>query len=246
MTSASLYHQKWLNLYLHPQGFHLAAHALPKAETGSFLHNHTPRMLWMTVAPNVQRLTVFTGYAAGKYLLAACPRPDEAVPPTMVLATDGLLRRIPETTTLYNLEKCSPTPVDFLPLMAESLRTLGAYKHELLRQCDRIVSPGRTWQSCTRSCFIDGEQSNRLSDRVPVSRLCAALDWLQENLVDRMYELGASADEVDTALEDYLKNRTYDDFGEHARFFLFYPLYGRQLVARSYQKARKKEAIQLP
>ena len=235
LTGASFYRPEWLNLYLHPQGFHLAEHALPKAETGVFFRSHAPCMLRLMVAPNVQRVIVYTGHAAGKYQFAVCPRPDEAAPPTMALSTDGLLRRLPDTATIYTLEQCTPAPVDFLPLMAESLRTLRAYKRELLRTCERVVTREdmaelhpRLFRALLvdglpmaalagdeqllaelealhhdyRHLFIAGEQANRISDRVPVSRLRAVLGWLQENLVDRMYELGASDDEVDAALED--------------------------------------------
>ena len=51
-----------------------------------------------------------------------------------------LRRHLPEHFTAYTLDACAPAPVDLLPLLMESARTLSAYAEELLPLLSRTVT----------------------------------------------------------------------------------------------------------
>ncbi len=139
-AGSQLYRARWINLYLQPLGFRLAEHCLPKGEAGKFLRANPDALVWMCAAKDCWRYTAFSGYSEGRYRFEVIQSADGFAPETLALTGAMLSRRLCDSPTFYVLERCEPATVDFLPLLVESLRTLDAYRADLMKALQQTVT----------------------------------------------------------------------------------------------------------
>lgn len=122
-----------MHLYLHPQGKQLTPHDLERRALSSFLKEHAPALLRL---PENKYLLITTHHE--QRVCLTLPTSAGSGEHWMTLAT--LRRHLPEHFTAYTLDACAPAPVDPLPLLMESARTLSAYAEELLPLLSRTVT----------------------------------------------------------------------------------------------------------
>lgn len=125
MAGVGFFSPEQLHLYLRPHGLQLTRHDLERRTLSTFLKENAPIILQLpenkyllVTAQDEQRVCLTLPSSAG-----ACEH-------WMSIST--LRRHLPEQLTAYTLDACTPAPVDFIPLLVESVRTLSAYEKELL------------------------------------------------------------------------------------------------------------------
>ena len=136
----ALYRPEWLNLHLHPRGFHMKTMQYSAAEVPGFLRSIPAAMMDLSLHKEAPHPVVYTGYTAGRYHLENTRFPESANEDRISMSREMLLRRLPENVTLYTLEKIVPEPVDFLPLLLQSLENMKAYRADLLDALNREVT----------------------------------------------------------------------------------------------------------
>lgn len=127
ICGAMLYKPRWLNLYLHARGFHLAQNTMPKDAVAAFLRAQTTAMLPVHLTKNVYHPVVFTGYHDGRYTFRNVKPSSSEEPEQLSYSTSMLKRRLDEDVTVFTLEYTSPQPVNYIPHMLNSLRCLNQY-----------------------------------------------------------------------------------------------------------------------
>lgn len=222
-AGAGLYQPQWLNLYLHPLGFHLACETLPQKDVAPFLRKHSPALLRLRIQPNIVHPAVFSCYADSRYHFEnvkplSCDEPDR-----FSFSAPSLKLRLDETVTVYTLHPCPPENVDFLPLLRDSLSTLDAYQEDLLAirktalthsefQALRAPLFRALMQDCQPMATLIGDellaeslrqlnhhyrhiitQNSRdmlyLDERLPKKLIQECIEWLKEDIRDRISEL---------------------------------------------------------
>ena len=136
----ALYQPQWLNLYLHPLGFHMKAVQCASTEVPLLLRSLPAAMLTLSLHKEAPHPVVYTGYASGRYLLENIRFPENADEDRVSMSREMLLRRLPESVTLYILEKIVPEPVDFIPLLLQSLENMKTYHTDLLAVLQQEVT----------------------------------------------------------------------------------------------------------
>ncbi len=126
---ASMLSPAWLNNYLLPRGFCLAEHPLHRREVRAFLASHSPAVLLL---PGGRALLIRRTEGQHVTLLQSAGSIQLTVP--------TLLKKLPETCTALTIEACPPQPVDVIPLLCESVRTLAAWRHELPAMLSKCVT----------------------------------------------------------------------------------------------------------
>lgn len=125
-----LYQPRWLNLYLHPLGFSMAAETLPAEMIPARLRSLETAILPLQLCKERPRLQLFTGYAKGRYSFRAVHPKGETE--ALSLSLPMLRRRLPEAVRLCTVDSCTPHTPDFLPLLMTSLDNIQTYKAALL------------------------------------------------------------------------------------------------------------------
>ena len=224
-AGAQLYSPPWLNLYLHPRGYHMDEMTLPAEDIPQQLRSLPTAMLSMRIAKAVRHPVVYLGYESRRYRFSNIKRADSPEPDDFSLTSAMLKNRLEDTVTLYTLKQCPPCPVDFVPLLCNSLDVLKTYLHDLLAVRSKIVTLEelqllyeplfralmrdllplvpflddvrlaeelRYLQHDYRHIFTYNSPSAvHLSERLPKSSITLCLTWLYEDIVDRLYALGA-------------------------------------------------------
>lgn len=139
-SGKSLYTPAWLNLYLHPHGYHLACQHLNQKDVMAFLRSHHPAMLRIRVKPGVSHPIVFSEYDSKKYNFVNVKPLHSDEPDSFSFSAPSLLRRLDDEVDVYHIMPCEPEKVDFVPLLRESLTNLNAYQDELLTVRKREVT----------------------------------------------------------------------------------------------------------
>lgn len=139
-SGAGLYHPQWMNLYLHPHGFHLDEQIITKEKAGAYLRSHVPSMLRIKIDRFVTHPMVFSGYENGRYTFMNIKPRSSSEPDRFALTAASLKNRLEECVTVYTLTSCIPQAVDFLPYLTASLDNLDTYLAELLDARQRVMS----------------------------------------------------------------------------------------------------------
>lgn len=231
MTGAGLCRPKYLNYYLNPRGFHMSEVKLRRNEVGAFLRKQRTAMLRLNLTSGVRHPVVYCGYADKKYVFIN-PKPKYSTEPdTLFFSSPMLKSRLDEEVTLYLLEECPPTPVDFKALLLRSLDTLPKYMNDLLAAREKVVTLEelnelhrtifrplmadmlpmsdlihddilkaelQLLEHDYRHVFIgEVQQKIALYERLPRKSMRLCLHWLYEDILDRLYEIGASEETMD-------------------------------------------------
>ena len=208
---------KWMHLYLQPLGLQLTEHPLSRADLGSFLKQHTPALLY---ADN--RCLVVKARSGQRICLAQPKDGGIVVEKNTTLPT--LLKYTPEQLTAYTLDSCTPAPIDFPALLAESTHTLQTYPADLFPLLNLTVTredmrdlhtryfralltdlPAlathyhdellqdtfHVLNHAYRHLFIIGEETAELIECLSKRQILRCLSWLREDIIDRLYTLGA-------------------------------------------------------
>lgn len=139
-SGISLYTPDWLNLYLHPHGYHLSCKHLPQKEILAFLRTHNPVMLRIKVKPDMIHPAVFSGYGNKKYSFVNVKTLTADEPDAFSFSAPSLLRRLEEEVDVYFITPLPPEQVNFLPLLQNSLDNLTSYQNDLLTIRKKEVS----------------------------------------------------------------------------------------------------------
>lgn len=224
-TGARLYTSPWINLFLHPRGYHMDTITLPAGDIPRQLRSLPTAMLSMKIAKDVRHPVVYLGYEAGRYRFSNIKRADSPEPDDISLTSAMLKKRLEETVKLHTLTSCPPCSVDFVPLLCNSLDVLKSYHQDILAirrksvtlaelHClhepifralmkdllplillteDSSLAEGlRCLQHDYRHIFTQNSpQVVLLSERLPRTPITLCLSWLYEDIVDRLYALGA-------------------------------------------------------
>lgn len=204
----------------------MAEITLPKTQVAAFLRHHHPAMLRIAVERDQVHPVIFTGYEGGRYLFDNIRSEHTPEPERLSLSAQMLARRLEEQVTVFTLEKCTPEPVDFLPLLLTSLQNLDDYEDTLMAACARTVTRQEfndLRMPLLRALMVDAGPMARLlnqpalaeelhllhhdyrhvftrlsppslllSDRLPRSSIRKCIGWMRENIIDRMYDHGAT------------------------------------------------------
>ncbi len=130
-AGTGLYQPKHANLYLHPRGFHMSEHRIPKAETAAFLRDQRCALLTLNVTDTARRMVVYSGYADRKYHFLNLKQRFSMEPDTLSFASTALRNRLDAEVTVYTLEECPPVQEDVLSLLILSLKNIQACRKEL-------------------------------------------------------------------------------------------------------------------
>lgn len=140
LAGSSLYKPRWLNLYLAPLGLHMTETALSKESVPAFLRACKTAMLPLAIARNRTHPVVFNGYADGRYEFTNIRPEVSSEPEAFSLTTAMLKRRLSDQVTVFSMEKCQPTEVNFIPLLLESLNNLASYQEHVLEALGQTVT----------------------------------------------------------------------------------------------------------
>ncbi|MGN1369149.1 MAG: hypothetical protein ACI4WX_09795 [Aristaeellaceae bacterium] len=132
----------WIDLYLRPLGFRMTEIELPKENVPAYLRTRKTAMLPMAITKDVTHSVVLTGYAGGRYALSNIKAQDSSEPDTFSMSRPMLMRRLTEQVTVFSLEECTPSKVNFLPLLRASLDNLTAYQEDVLEAIQHTVTRG--------------------------------------------------------------------------------------------------------
>ncbi len=139
-AGAGLYAPRWINLCLERRGFRMEEHLLECSEVPAFLRANCPAMLKIAVQKDRAEPVVFTGYAEGRYQFSTIVREGRAPSQTLSLTVPMLKRRLQEQVAVHTITRCAPHPVDFAPLLKETLENIRAYRQELLEVREQTVT----------------------------------------------------------------------------------------------------------
>ncbi len=218
LAGTSFLSPDWLNNYLLPRGYRLTEHLLKRQELRAFLTNHTPAVLhlpkdsalvigqydekrvcliqpgtaddhWLTFPTFLRKLPdTFTALT-----LDPCPPARVDVIPllcesmqTLAAYRRELAEYLSRTVTRQDMQALHQQffralMVD-LPGVAHLYTDVDVTIH--LHELAHIY----------RHLFIIGESEVLLKDRLPAGMIKRCTLWLQEMIIDRLYELGASDD----------------------------------------------------
>lgn len=140
IAGQGLYTPRLMDLYLLPHGFHLAENRLPKADVPAFLRLHQPAMLQLSIERGVCHPVVCIAYENSRYSFVNVKTAVSDEPDQLSLSRAMLLRRLDDMVSILTLEKCAPEAVDFVPLLADSLRTLCEYERAMMEACARSIT----------------------------------------------------------------------------------------------------------
>lgn len=205
--------------YLLPRGFRLTEHPLPRQWARSFLKAHSPALLML---PEKQALLVIR--CEGNYIVLSAPSnhaiaertitfptllrklPEcctaltlDACPPELADVIPLLCESV-RTLSDYRREL---TETRGLTVTREDMQTLHPFFRPLMVDLPRIAHlyPDSELTLLLlelahiyRHLFIIGEHEVLLRDRLPLGLINRATLWLQELIMDRLYELGAPDD----------------------------------------------------
>lgn len=127
-----LFHPQWMNLYLHPHGFHSKEERIAAADLPLYLRTNAPAMLTLNVGKGVVRPVVCSSYAEGKYTFINIKPAFSAEPDTFTLTTATLKRRLTDSSVVLTVDRCIPTAADVVTPLLASLRTLNAYLPDVM------------------------------------------------------------------------------------------------------------------
>ena len=201
---------EWLHLYLRPLGLQLTKHPLARSELGNFLKCNSPAILQLdeqrfllVTSRSGQRICLVEKYTTLPTLLKHSP--DQVCAYTLdactPAATDyrSLLAESAQTLPTYAkdirpLLDLTVTREDMHKLHPQYFRALMVgipnlvqfYPDEMLQEHLRLLH--HTYQHL----FTIGVEKADLRERISKRPLFTALIWLRENILDRLYTLGAS------------------------------------------------------
>lgn len=225
-AGSSLYCPQWMNLYLHPRGFHLEEVCVAKEEAAAYLRAHAPAMLNMKINKYVTHPVVFSEYGQGRYCFVNIKSRTSAEPDIISVTAASLKSRLEENLIVYTLTRCESQPTDFLPLLTASLDNLEEYLTDLLAARQRMMTKAeftalheplfrplmrdlqpmmaligddilaeelRLLNHDYRHVFtLQSPEYTALYEHLPKGSMIQCITWLRENILDRLYDLGAS------------------------------------------------------
>ncbi len=211
---------QWLHLYLHPLGLQLTKHTFARAEVGIFLKNNAPAIVQLANQRYVcvhsrsgQRVLLGEKYTTlptlikhspdqvTAYTLEACP----AEPMDFLALLAESARTLPKYAediasllhrTVSRQDMQTLHPQYFRALMVDLPRLACHYRDEMLQEELRLL------HHAYQHLFVIGEEQVDLRERLSRKRILTCLTWLRENIIDRMYALGAS----DSLLEQCIQS----------------------------------------
>lgn len=139
-AGSALYRPQWLNLYLHPLGFHMKSEILPAKDVSAYLRANRPALLRVRIKPNIVHPIVFSKYEGNRYHFINVKALHSSEPDDFSFTAASLKGRLEEQATVYTLGICSPEPSDFCPLLRDSLTTLDAYQADVLAARQRELT----------------------------------------------------------------------------------------------------------
>lgn len=215
LAGASLFTPDGLFLYLLPRGLQLTTQQLPKKAVRAFLQAHAPALLTLP-----ERRALIVSRCEGNRVILAAPGdqsservitfptllrklPEECTvltlepcPPeqpdiislmcesirTLAAYRRELAEKLSLTVTRQDMQALHPL---FRPLMVDFPLVAHLYSDTDLALL--LLDLTHTY----RHLFIIGEQEIHLADYLPQKSIDRATLWLQELILDRLYELGA-------------------------------------------------------
>lgn len=139
-SGISLYKPDWLNLCLHPRGYHLSCEHLPRKDIPAFLRARHPAMLRISISGGICHPVVFSGYEGKRYAFVNIKPMNSDEPDMFSFSAPSLLRRLEDEVDVYTITPCPPEKTDFLPLLQASLKNLTTYQETLLEIRKKEVS----------------------------------------------------------------------------------------------------------
>lgn len=127
-----LFQPQWMNLYLHPHGFHSKEELISAADLPLYLRTNVPAMLKLNVGKGVIRPVVCISYAESRYTFINIKPVFSAEPDTFTLTTPTLKRRLTDAATVLTLDRCTPAAADVITPLLASLRALNAYLPDVM------------------------------------------------------------------------------------------------------------------
>lgn len=229
-----LHEPEWLNLYLHPRGFHMEKMTLPVDEVPAALRRLPTAMLTLSPGTEKKARVVHIGYTDGRFHFVNVKRTSSPAPDAFSLTSAMLKRRLVGDVMLYTIKKCPAEQVDFIPLLCNSLEVLKAYYVDLmavrnrtvtrdelhmlheplfralmqdlpplvaLTEDERLAEELRYLRHDYRHVFTcNSPNAVLLSEHLPKRSLHQCLTWLHEDIVDRLYALGADDELMESRL----------------------------------------------
>ena len=142
IAGQGLFTPRWRNMYLLPHGFRAVETILPKEDVPGFLRMHQTAMLPLHIDHGIHHPVVLTAYDNGRYSFANVKKASAPEPDQLSLSRPMLLRRLADEVSVLTLEVCPPEPVDFVPLLIQTLQNLADYERDLMKACARTVTRG--------------------------------------------------------------------------------------------------------
>lgn len=139
-AGVKLYQLEFLNLYLHKHGFHLRQDMLAREDVCAVLRTHAPAMLTIAVTKSATHPALFRGYTNGRYEFDNIKSAESTEPDMLSLSSAMLKRRLAAEVTVFTLETCARESTDMKPLLLESLRTLTAYRTDVLSAREQTMT----------------------------------------------------------------------------------------------------------
>ena len=139
-AGARLAQPQWLNLYLQPRGLHLNRQTIAKQDAPAFLRSHCPALMRLGIQRGIVHPAVFSGYTDGKYRFINIKSANANEPDRFAVSAAALRNRLEESIEIYTINTCTPTSVDFVPLLIESLNNLNAWRDEVLTLRQQEIS----------------------------------------------------------------------------------------------------------
>jgi len=233
-AGARLFQPKWLNLYLHPIGYHMMEQDIPSGEICAFLRSAPTAMLSLRVSKENVHPVVFTGYTNGRYLFTNIKAGNSQEPDTLSLSAAMLRNRLPSTVTVSTLSACTPQPTDLQPLLLKSLANLSKYRHDVLSARLQTVSreelaivKDRLFRALMQDLLplipltedfelaeelrllnhdyrhivtLNSPEYIVLNETLPKTPIITCINWLRENVIDRLYALEPDHEALDAYL----------------------------------------------
>ena len=211
---------KWLHMYLRPLGLRLTKHTFARAEVGIFLKNNAPAIVQLANhryvcvhARSGQRVFLGEKYTTlptlikhspdqvTAYTLEACPaEPMDSLAllvesaRTLPKYAEDIASLLHRTVTRQDMQTLHTQY--FRALMVDLPRLACHYQDEMLQEELRLL------HHAYQHLFVIGEEQVDLWERLSRKRILTCLSWLRENIIDRMYALGAS----DSLLEQCIQS----------------------------------------
>lgn len=131
LAGTALEGREWFDLFLRPRGFRFVERVLPKDKMLDYLWNTNRRtMLAMNAFDGERHALVFDAVRGESFRFINIKWPKSPTPETYIFTAQQLLDCLDSLNTIGFLERCEPCPVDYTPLLDDTL-----YCIELYREC---------------------------------------------------------------------------------------------------------------